>query len=158
MGIADHFAVFESLLGLPVSTATPLGLAVLALGIFAAIRFATCIVSGLRSLFMPVGVKLRAGEWAVVTGATDGIGLAYCKALARKGLNVVAISRTQSVCERGGDGMAKLVGCLQTHMAAVCTPVSTARDIASVRSATEAGRGGSPAVRKVRRGGEDHRR
>ena len=122
MGIADHFAVFESLLGLPVSTATPLGLAVLALGIFATIRFATCIASGLRSLFMPAGVKLRAGEWAVVTGATDGIGLAYCKALARKGLNVVAISRTQSVCERGSDGTATLARYPQVRLAAARIP------------------------------------
>lgn len=36
------------------------------------------------------------GCWAVVTGATDGIGKAYAKALAKKGLNVVIISRTQS--------------------------------------------------------------
>jgi hypothetical protein len=34
------------------------------------------------------------GDWAVVTGATDGIGLAYCNLLAERGLNVVLISRT----------------------------------------------------------------
>lgn len=39
------------------------------------------------------------GSWAVVTGATDGIGKAYAKALAKKGLNVVLISRTQSKLE-----------------------------------------------------------
>lgn len=39
------------------------------------------------------------GSWAVVTGATDGIGKAYAKALAKKGLNVVLISRTHSKLE-----------------------------------------------------------
>lgn len=39
------------------------------------------------------------GSWAVVTGATDGIGKAYAKALAKKGLNVVLISRTRTKLE-----------------------------------------------------------
>ena len=38
----------------------------------------------------------RYGEWAVVTGATDGIGKAMAVELAKKGLNVVLISRTES--------------------------------------------------------------
>lgn len=38
----------------------------------------------------------KLGKWAVITGCTDGIGLAYAHALARKGLNLVLISRTQS--------------------------------------------------------------
>ncbi|XP_062534343.1 very-long-chain 3-oxoacyl-CoA reductase [Armigeres subalbatus] len=46
------------------------------------------------------GVKLREmGSWALVTGATDGIGKAYAKALAKKGLNVVLVSRTLSKLE-----------------------------------------------------------
>jgi len=42
-------------------------------------------------------------DWAVVTGATDGIGKAYAMALAKKGLNVLIVSRTQekldAVCQ-----------------------------------------------------------
>lgn len=34
------------------------------------------------------------GEWAVVTGASDGIGKEFAKQLAAKGLNVVLISRS----------------------------------------------------------------
>lgn len=34
------------------------------------------------------------GQWAVVTGATDGIGRAYAEELASQGLNVVLISRS----------------------------------------------------------------
>ena len=38
----------------------------------------------------------KLGDWAVVTGATDGIGKAYAFQLASKGINVVLISRTKS--------------------------------------------------------------
>jgi len=36
------------------------------------------------------------GKWAVVTGSTDGIGKGYAKQLARRGMNVFLISRSQS--------------------------------------------------------------
>ncbi|XP_043827566.1 very-long-chain 3-oxoacyl-CoA reductase [Dromiciops gliroides] len=35
------------------------------------------------------------GEWAVVTGATDGIGKAYAEELAKRGMKIVLISRSQ---------------------------------------------------------------
>jgi 17beta-estradiol 17-dehydrogenase / very-long-chain 3-oxoacyl-CoA reductase len=37
----------------------------------------------------------RFGKWAVVTGATDGIGLAFAEQFAKRGLNVVMISRSK---------------------------------------------------------------
>ncbi len=40
--------------------------------------------------------KEKYGEWAIVTGCTQGIGKYYAEELAQKGLNVVLISRTQS--------------------------------------------------------------
>jgi len=36
------------------------------------------------------------GRWAVVTGATDGIGKAYAKQLLKAGLDVILVSRTQA--------------------------------------------------------------
>ena len=45
------------------------------------------------------------GKWAVVTGATDGIGKAFSQQLAKRGMNVVLVSRTLSKLE---DGAAEL--------------------------------------------------
>lgn len=39
------------------------------------------------------------GRWAVVTGATDGIGKAYAEALAKLGIDVILISRTKTKLE-----------------------------------------------------------
>ena len=39
------------------------------------------------------------GNWAVITGASDGIGKEYAFQLAKKGFNIVLVSRTQSKLE-----------------------------------------------------------
>jgi len=39
------------------------------------------------------------GRWAVVTGASDGIGLGFCKVLARQGYDVCLVSRNQQKLE-----------------------------------------------------------
>ncbi|KAK9889061.1 hypothetical protein WA026_004337 [Henosepilachna vigintioctopunctata] len=39
------------------------------------------------------------GKWAVVTGSTDGIGKAYAESLAKKGFNIVLISRSENKLE-----------------------------------------------------------
>jgi len=54
-------------------------------------------LTGLYKTFLRPAKNLKKlGEWAVVTGATDGIGKAYAMAFAKKGLSVVLISRTES--------------------------------------------------------------
>jgi len=46
-------------------------------------------------------IKIRNyGEWALVTGATDGIGKSYAKLLAKEGLNIILISRTQAKLDK----------------------------------------------------------
>lgn len=48
------------------------------------------LLSKLRPLS---GFKEQYGPWAVVTGATDGIGKEYARELARLGINIILISR-----------------------------------------------------------------
>eukprot|EP01026_Neomeris_dumetosa_P041343 TRINITY_DN34256_c0_g2_i3.p1 TRINITY_DN34256_c0_g2~~TRINITY_DN34256_c0_g2_i3.p1 ORF type:complete len:305 (-),score=26.55 TRINITY_DN34256_c0_g2_i3:217-1131(-) len=51
----------------------------------------------------PVDLKRQFGSWAVVTGSTDGIGKAYAYELAKRGLNLCLVSRTEEkltvICE-----------------------------------------------------------
>lgn len=70
--------------------AAPAGAALLALGLLllalTALRAAIGVIRFVYSYWLRPGRNLkRYGAWAVVTGATDGIGKAYCKQLARKG-------------------------------------------------------------------------
>uniref|UniRef100_A0AC34F522 Very-long-chain 3-oxoacyl-CoA reductase n=1 Tax=Panagrolaimus sp. ES5 TaxID=591445 RepID=A0AC34F522_9BILA len=51
--------------------------------------------------------KLAGGKWAVVTGSTDGIGKAYAFELAKKGFNLLLISRTQSKLDATKDEIKK---------------------------------------------------
>ena len=44
-------------------------------------------------------MNLYGPGWAVVTGASDGIGAAFCEQLAQSGFNIVLISRTKSKLE-----------------------------------------------------------
>lgn len=39
------------------------------------------------------------GDWALVTGATDGIGKGFCFELAKKGMNIVLVSRNKAKLE-----------------------------------------------------------
>jgi len=72
-------------------------LAALAVGAASLASFALGVLRSVYALLLRPGKNLRKmGHWAVVTGATDGIGKAFCFELARKGLNILMISRTQS--------------------------------------------------------------
>ena len=54
------------------------------------------ILNNIGTFFFGMGsINLKKyGSWAIVTGCTDGIGKAYAEALAKKGLNIILISRT----------------------------------------------------------------
>ena len=47
-----------------------------------------------RFLKSPLDVRKCGGDWALVTGSTDGIGKSYAFALAKKGLNIILVSRS----------------------------------------------------------------
>ena len=44
-------------------------------------------------------LKFRENDYAIITGASDGIGLEYAKQLAKKGYNLLLFSRTLSKLE-----------------------------------------------------------
>ncbi|EFN59097.1 hypothetical protein CHLNCDRAFT_56728 [Chlorella variabilis] len=79
----------------------PAGLLIngLALALLAvtALQAVAAVIGFVYAYFLRPGRNLKFyGPWAVVTGSTDGIGKAYCEELAKKGLNLVLISRTES--------------------------------------------------------------
>lgn len=48
------------------------------------------------------------GSYALVTGASDGIGLGYCKAFAKCGFNIIMISRSQQRLETAAEQVRKV--------------------------------------------------
>jgi len=60
---------------------------------------------------------LKHGKWAVVTGATDGIGKAFALALAEKGLNIFLLSRTESKLLSTSEEIERLHGVKTKHLA-----------------------------------------
>ncbi|XP_072464102.1 very-long-chain 3-oxoacyl-CoA reductase-B-like [Notamacropus eugenii] len=69
------------------------------------------IVYGLPKLGLGVGISLRTqGAWAVVTGATSGIGRSYAHELARRGFNIVLVSRDLNKLHREAEDIARLHG------------------------------------------------
>ena len=62
---------------------------------FVAFKVTLCIVKlfYMRCLASPVNLSRWRGCWGIVTGATDGIGKAYARAIANHGINVVLVSR-----------------------------------------------------------------
>lgn len=59
-------------------------------------RLCLGLLLGVYAFFLRSPKRLSSfGKWGVVTGATDGIGKALAMELARKGMNVVLLSRTQ---------------------------------------------------------------
>eukprot|EP00903_Cladosiphon_okamuranus_P007631 g7400.t1 len=78
------------------------------------VRSALCLLGAVFTTFLRPGKNLKKyGEWAVVTGATDGIGKAMAFEMAKKGMSVLLISRTES----------KLVGA-EAELKAACPKVS----------------------------------
>ncbi|KAH6673644.1 hypothetical protein B0J14DRAFT_627190 [Halenospora varia] len=78
----------------------PILVAFAAIGLLSVSSKVLSYVRLLLSLFVLGGKNLRAygkkGTWAVITGASDGIGKEYAIQLAQKGFNLVLISRTES--------------------------------------------------------------
>ena len=73
-------------------------------GVFFLLRFLVNLLwninDALKAYVYPnifsIDYKQKYGEWAVVTGCTQGIGKCYAEEMAKKGLNVVLVSRSKS--------------------------------------------------------------
>ncbi|XP_037360046.1 very-long-chain 3-oxoacyl-CoA reductase-like [Talpa occidentalis] len=64
---------------------------------YLALRISCSLLMALRLWILDhePGVGPKLGEWAVVTGSTDGIGKSYAEQLAKCGMKIVLISRSQ---------------------------------------------------------------
>jgi uncharacterized protein len=50
-----------------------------------------------------IAVKSKYGPWAIVAGGSDGVGAAFARALAARGMNVVLVARRVPVLEASAD-------------------------------------------------------
>lgn len=95
MAIDSLLAIVTDAVNNPVTAAAVCALAVI--GTISALKAVLNVINFFYVYFLRPGVSVkRFGPWAVVTGATDGIGKAYCVELAKKGINLVVVSRTEA--------------------------------------------------------------
>jgi short-subunit dehydrogenase len=62
--------------------------------------------------------KERYGPWALVAGASDGVGAAYARAMAERGLDVVLLARRQALLDEVAAGIRAETG-VQTRAVAI---------------------------------------
>ncbi|XP_012670419.2 very-long-chain 3-oxoacyl-CoA reductase-B [Clupea harengus] len=87
------------------------------LGAVTAAWFSVCsiyrLLNGLRTWILGNGTLVsptKLGKWAVVTGATDGIGKAYAEELARRGFAIALVSRSQEKLDDVSKGIESKYG------------------------------------------------
>jgi len=83
-------------------------------------------------------LKRSFGEWALITGATDGIGKALAFEMAKRGLNVVLVSRSLTKLNEVADEITKKYPKCQTKVVAVDFSNFDASAQGKVRSLVEA--------------------
>lgn len=76
----------------------------------------------------------RKGSWAVITGASDGIGKEYALQLAAKGFNIVLVSRTKSKLESLASDIESKYGSVQTKILAMDFAQNRDSDFDALRS------------------------
>jgi len=125
------------------SPAAPVWFAVLvAVGLFVVVRSAATFLAWLRRAFLRPGRDLAAryGAWAVVTGATDGIGRAVALELARRGLHLVLVGRSPGKLARVGKEVRAAAPSCEVRAVAfdlAATGADARRGVARVAAAVE---------------------
>jgi len=94
-------ASVQAHLGVNVHDVPPTTIILLVVGLASVAAALFAVVDWVNTTFFAQGVDpTTQGSWAVVTGATDGIGKAYAQELASRGMNVVLVSRTLSKLQK----------------------------------------------------------
>merc|ERR1711976_217754 len=73
------------------------------------------IVVTFLGLLFPVNLKNYGGEWALITGPTDGIGKEYAKNFAKRGMNVFLVARNAFKLASTAEELKKLNPNVRTH-------------------------------------------
>jgi uncharacterized protein len=70
------------------------------------------------------------GPWALIAGASDGVGAAFAEALAERGLNVVLVARRQSALDEVAQGISDRTGVQARTLVVDLSASDAGRDIA----------------------------
>ena len=71
------------------------------------------------------------GPWALIAGASDGVGLAFSRALAREGLNLILVSRSQAKLDKAANELRALGAECITVAADLSRPEGSTQAIAA---------------------------
>ncbi|MBR9729640.1 SDR family NAD(P)-dependent oxidoreductase [Shewanella intestini] len=80
---------------------------------------------------MTVNFKQKYGDWALVTGATSGIGLHIADQLAKKGLNILLVSRKEDELKSHAEKLSKKHG---VETAIIAADLATDEGVAKVKA------------------------
>lgn len=81
----------------------------------------------------------RYGPWALVAGASDGVGAAFAEGLAERGVNVVLLARRQAVLDEVAAGIRDRTGMQTRTLAVDLTALDAAAAIAAATAELEIG-------------------
>ena len=79
-----------------------------------------------------IDLKKKYGEWVVITGATDGIGLEYAREFARRGHSLVLVGRNETKLTRVKQELSRLLN--PSKIVTVIADFNTADSDVSVKT------------------------
>ena len=73
-----------------------------------AIRTSFNIISGLKTYLIPQLISNDSwikslGDWAIIAGCSNGIGVAYANELAKRGINIILIDKNHALVDKLAD-------------------------------------------------------